>query len=669
MYIRQIYIKTFRHLENVRLGPFSQPHSGSELIVLAGPNGGGKSSILELLGYALSNSWSLEWSLARSFPSNAFEIEIGLTHEERDLVSQYGRANSLPYFTPLVAEYLEKTGSYFRSYNLPDGEYQENSTLHDQIHSIVIEALRNHNQRPTGFFLKSDRHYSQRNFNQNSIFQFQQKTRRDYIQNMAFRTSDVQYADMYDFLVQQRYHYYRKLGAYYHKIAGGGAGSQTSGPPPDPLQQYDELLQQLFPEYSFTEGTEEMPQNLFVRIPSGEVIPFTDMSSGEREVFFILSFFLRHDVANAIIVIDEPEMHLHPELARLLVRTMQGIRPSNQIVLATHNAEIIDEAGRDRVTYVARDAASRKSVITAATDEAEAISKLRDLFGYSGYVGVARSIVFLEGLESSADRKTFANLFPSYGSKLKFVPAQSVENLPRLNSAVLSILESNLGWMKFFLIRDRDFLPDDVVAKYVNQSQGRLYVLGRYHIENYLLDDEAIARTLKDVFGLTRSSAQVSSLLKQIAIGMAGEVLRDMVAYRLNLIFRPEDFSLGSVFQGQQFWDTNNTWNQARLSQFSHLLKEKIGGINADLALKSSDTAIAALVAVCSSEIGESLQPGNSDWRRLFPGKEILARFSKHERLGKPVVLVNSVIKELGASPERVPSDLQAIMSAIVSES
>ena len=42
MYVQEIHIKTFRHLENVHLGPFMLPPNGSDLIVLAGPNGGGK---------------------------------------------------------------------------------------------------------------------------------------------------------------------------------------------------------------------------------------------------------------------------------------------------------------------------------------------------------------------------------------------------------------------------------------------------------------------------------------------------------------------------------------------------------------------------------------------------------------------------------------------------
>jgi len=180
MYVREIYIKSFRHLEEVHIGPFVLPPNGSDLVVLAGPNGGGKSSILELLGFALSSAWSLGWQLRRSFPSNAFEVALAVTPEERGLIRQYIAAsqNSL---SPELSTYFDENSIYYRSYNYAEGKYQEKAGLYDQIHNLVSQALRNQYSRALGFFLKSDRYYPPEGFNRDRLFYYDQIIKRDYI--------------------------------------------------------------------------------------------------------------------------------------------------------------------------------------------------------------------------------------------------------------------------------------------------------------------------------------------------------------------------------------------------------------------------------------------------------------------------------------------------------
>lgn len=663
MYIREIRIAKFRHLEDVQLGPLTQPPDHSDLVVLAGPNAGGKSSVLELLGFALSNTWSLSWSLSRSFPSYSFEAAIALAPGERELVREYLQSSETKYADDVV-RYLEETGVYYRAYNYAEGEYQRNASLHNQIHNLVTSALRNHYKRSLGFFLKSDRSYPAQSFRRERLFDYRQIMTLDYIWSMAFNTSDVQYRDMFEFLVQQRFHYFRRLGAYHHRLQTKGGDAGTA--PSDPLSPYAELLEKLFPGYRFVETDEEAPTNLFVQLPFGEVVPFSDLSSGEKEVFFVLSFFLRHDVTNAVIVIDEPELHLHPQFARLLVRTMQSIRPGNQLWFATHNTEIIDEAGRDRVVYLARDTQTGKSIVTLGKDEEAALRQLKDLFGYSGYIGIAKSIVFLEGLDSSSDRKVFSSLFPEYGSKVKFVPCRSTDFLARINAAVLSILESNLGWMQFYLIRDRDFLTPEAIQKYRERFSGRMLVLSRYHIENYLLDEELIAKVQTEIFGRPTDPARVKEKLKSIARKIAGEVLRDMVTFRLNLIYRPEDFSLGRLLEGQPVLDAAGEWVTELIERLKAEVSSKTSDIRENLQTRTNPDALTALISECQQEVEQAMGDGDG-WVSLFPGRRLLEEYVRAEGLGinQAVVLQNSLIKELSTTPDKVPLELRQVIQTI----
>src|SRR5712664_4178916 len=103
------------------------------------------------------------------------------------------------------------------------------------------------------------------------------------------------------------------------------------------------------------------------------------------------------------------------------------VRTGNQIWLGTHNPELIDEAGRDRVVYLARDPTTQKSRVTLGTDKPNALIELRNFFGYSGYIGIGKRLVFLEGQDASADRKVLSRILPEITRGLRFVPSQSTE--------------------------------------------------------------------------------------------------------------------------------------------------------------------------------------------------------------------------------------------------
>jgi energy-coupling factor transporter ATP-binding protein EcfA2 len=701
MYINKIIIEKFRHLEGEVIGPFDFNSKTSDLIAFAGPNGGGKSSVLELISYALSNSYNLNWSLSRSFSGFAFEVGISLSLEEKRivisslneeikpakeelerLIQEIGNKselsleikntqkntlieqhnNSWKYHYDIV-DYLHKNSIYYRAFAYETGEYGKNPTLHNQIHSYVTRELKDLLKRSLGFFLRADRNYPQKGFDQNKIFSYENVKRKEHLWTMAFNTSEIQYQDMYEFLVQQRYHYLRELGNFHNQK---NKGEQVGEEPNDPIVPYENLLNGLFPHYKFADKNESIPSNLFVEIPSGEVITFNDLSSGEKEVFFILSFFIRHNVENAIIVIDEPELHLHPELSRLLIRNIKSIRRGNQIWVATHNSEIIDEAGRDKVIYVSRDLITRKAKFIAGENEQQVISQLREMFGFSGYIGVAKNLVFLEGDNSSQDRKFYSTLFPGNNTNFKLIPSNSSSNLSRINSAILSIMEANIGWMNFYLIRDRDYLTDEMIDKYKNHSSGNIFVLSKHEIENYLIDFEIISIVLEDIFEIKKTGTEVKAFFYKAALELSSDVIRDMVAFRLNLLLSPQDFSIGKVLTKQPYFDSfDGGVNQKETH--SAILKSKFNEsstkIYEEITSSLSQNVIESIVSRCEIEVKEALD--SDGWLSLFPGKELIEMVSKDLGIVNAISLQNSLVKELAIRRENIDPEIEEIFEVI----
>ena len=426
---------------------------------------------------------------------------------------------------------------------------------------------------------------------------------------------------------------------------------------------YNELLGKLFPGYSFIDVSPD-DLSLKVKLASGSTIPFQDMSSGEKEVFFILSFFIRHNVSNSIIVIDEPELHLHPELARKLVQLMKSIRQGNQIWLATHSAELIDEAGRERTFFLRASDDHSSFGCLPATKEGAYIEILRDMFGYSGYVGISRKIVFTEGTQCSADRKTFVNLFPDAAREIKFIPTGSVNSLYPINRAVLSLLEDDFARCSFFLIRDRDYLSEASVQKYRNAGKGKLFVLSKYHIENYLLDWSALSDVLEAVYQKTMTSATVEADFKQIALEQSGTFLRDMVVAKYAELFQHEDCSIGNHSNGLSAYNLDLEVRDETVDPLRSALLKKLAEIRSDVNERIKTVEGERLFDECLTEIKAAFE--NGKWTTLFPGRNLLRRFSSKHGLGDWPALQNLVIDRISKGDIPLHSELEGIFRSIL---
>ncbi len=80
------------------------------------------------------------------------------------------------------------------------------------------------------------------------------------------------------------------------------------------------------------------------------------LSSGEIEVLTFLGWFLINDLSNGIVLIDEPELHLHPAWHRTIIRALRTVLPKTQLLCATHSEEVLEMAySYQRFTLLSED--------------------------------------------------------------------------------------------------------------------------------------------------------------------------------------------------------------------------------------------------------------------------------------------------------------------------
>jgi energy-coupling factor transporter ATP-binding protein EcfA2 len=76
--------------------------------------------------------------------------------------------------------------------------------------------------------------------------------------------------------------------------------------------------------------------------------PFSLAASGELVILhYLTKFCYPRPIANSLVLIDEPELHLHPAWIRQLYRALPQFGTNNQFILVTHSAEIRQLAADD----------------------------------------------------------------------------------------------------------------------------------------------------------------------------------------------------------------------------------------------------------------------------------------------------------------------------------
>lgn len=126
--------------------------------------------------------------------------------------------------------------------------------------------------------------------------------------------------------------------------------------PVDYIAELEKLYKRIFPNRSFA-GVEMMPgvsdplsKNFYFLLNDGQrTYDLVEMSAGEQSIFPILYQFVRRQIANSIVLIDEVDLNLHPPVARDVVVQLPKIGPTCQFILTTHSETVSGSIGDSEI--------------------------------------------------------------------------------------------------------------------------------------------------------------------------------------------------------------------------------------------------------------------------------------------------------------------------------
>lgn len=276
-------------------------------------------------------------------------------------------------------------------------------------------------------------------------------------------------------------------------------GTQILKEHPDPIEKYQTIFKSLLPGKELQNINPSSPSEFKYKEPSGQILPFSSLSSGEQEVVKVVFDFISKEIRHSVVIVDEPELHLHPTLTFKLIETLKQVSDlTNQFIFLTHSADLIS-------TYYSTGDVYFIDAIQTGANQAHKLSDLNhshnevvQLIGQNiGLFAVGKKLIFVEGEESSIDRLTYHTIAQEALPDAKVIPVGSVANIITLNILEEQIRNSIFG-INIFMIRDRDGLNENQIAEL--EKNGRIKCLKRRHIENYFLDSEILFKVAEKLY-------------------------------------------------------------------------------------------------------------------------------------------------------------------------
>lgn len=128
---------------------------------------------------------------------------------------------------------------------------------------------------------------------------------------------------------------------------------------------------------------------------SGDEFDINELSSGEKQLFLRTLSIKMLEPENSIILIDEPELSLHPKWQQRIIDVYKKIGKNNQIIVATHSPHILGSVPNENIFLLSK---NKKGEITILSGD-----ELYTSYGQSA----DRILEDIMGLETARNPQVF----------------------------------------------------------------------------------------------------------------------------------------------------------------------------------------------------------------------------------------------------------------------
>lgn len=266
------------------------------------------------------------------------------------------------------------------------------------------------------------------------------------------------------------------------------------------------------------------------------------MGSG-LQMWLQIIWFICKSAKSETVILDEPDVYMHPDLQRSLVKIVKN--RFKQVIIASHSVEILSEVNPENVLMIDKS----KQTMKFSSDIISVQNTLENL-GSSQNITLLRianskKCIFVE---NSSDlkilNKIYEKCYPENNDSLltlPFVELKGASNLPQAFGLSKLLASETKGSIQVKCILDRDYFPQTWLDKKIFEAKDadlNLKFWNKKEIENYLI----IPRVLHSISNMEDINKFNECLNKKIDESFKDKVA-DLLASKLKDLNRSWDIS------------------------------------------------------------------------------------------------------------------------------
>lgn len=301
MKIKNLHIKEFKGLRDISIN-FEKNDKPLDLVVLAGSNGSGKTRVLEsILKYFQDNL---------NYKQN--NIEAGIFYEEKE-------KNCISNFQ-----------SFF--YELECFSYYE---ANDSLREKHIEIKNKLDILPKVIYVPTEINFQKMDVASTTLVQ-EYKFINIVDTNLIKDIPSYIATKMISAMLKNKN---EKVGDVQKKV----------------FNEINEIFENLSIDVKVEDISQDGRNITLFTNSLGDEFDINELSSGEKQLFLRTLAIKMLNPENSIILIDEPELSLHPKWQQRIVDVYRKIGKNNQIIIATHSPHILGSVKKENIMLLDKD--------------------------------------------------------------------------------------------------------------------------------------------------------------------------------------------------------------------------------------------------------------------------------------------------------------------------